>query len=247
MSLRNQPYFPLYVQDYLTDEKLNECSAQTQGVYIKLMCLMHKSDDYGKILLKQKDKQNENQILNFAIKIVKHLPFREKIIISSIEELIDENVLFIKGDYLCQKRMIKDNDISIKRAKAGKKGGKSTQNKHIFAKPNNEPNSEDEDESESEYKNKETYHLDNAYDFLKIKEAHDIEIFEMQNKKSFGGDFEKFIVNFNSIIIENDVKWEPKILLARLYRLNMNWDKTPKGNKPLTAVENLDIALKKIN
>ncbi len=54
MALRNQPYLPLFVQDYLTDEKLNECSAQSQGVYIKIMCLMHKSETYGKNFAKAK-------------------------------------------------------------------------------------------------------------------------------------------------------------------------------------------------
>ena len=46
MSLRNQPYIPLYVQDFMTDERLNECSAAANGVYIRLMCLMHKSEEY---------------------------------------------------------------------------------------------------------------------------------------------------------------------------------------------------------
>ena len=43
MALRDQPYLPLYVQDFLTDEKLAECSAMATGVYIRLMCIMHKS------------------------------------------------------------------------------------------------------------------------------------------------------------------------------------------------------------
>ena len=43
MALREQPYLPLYVQDFLTDEKLNECSAESTGVYIRLMCIMDKA------------------------------------------------------------------------------------------------------------------------------------------------------------------------------------------------------------
>jgi hypothetical protein len=66
MALRDQPYIPLYIQDFLTDEKLIECSAQATGVYVRLMCIMHKSEDYGKILLRQKDKQKPKQIENFA-------------------------------------------------------------------------------------------------------------------------------------------------------------------------------------
>lgn len=153
MALRNQPYLPLFVQDYLTDEKLNECSAQSQGVYIKIMCLMHKSETYGKILLKQKDKQKGKQINNFACKFVKHLPFTEQIILDSLTELLEEKVLFIENDFLCQKRMIKDNDISIARGKAGKSGGETTQKKNKFAKAKSKANSEYEYENENENEN----------------------------------------------------------------------------------------------
>lgn len=134
MSLRNKPYLPLYVQDFLTDEKLNECSAKSTGVYIKIMCVMHKSDEYGKILLKQKDKQGVNEIENFALKLVKHLPFSKTIIEESIKELVEENVLFIEGDCLYQKRMVRDNEISGVRACSGKNGGKKTQDALKFAK-----------------------------------------------------------------------------------------------------------------
>lgn len=74
MALRDQPYLPLYIQDFLTDEKLMECSASTTGVYIRLMCVMHKSEKYGTILLRQKFKQTDQQISNFATQIAKHFP-----------------------------------------------------------------------------------------------------------------------------------------------------------------------------
>ena len=70
MALRDQPYLPLYIQDFLTDEKLMECSASAVGIYIKVMCILHKQDEYGVLLLKQKDKQSDKQILNFALKIL---------------------------------------------------------------------------------------------------------------------------------------------------------------------------------
>lgn len=151
MALRDQPYFPLYVQDYLTDEKLNMCSASSQGVYIKLLCIFHKSDSYGGILLKQKDKQKSSVTLNFAFKLAKLLPFDLQVISSALNELIDEKVLIIEDDFLYQKRMIKDNELSIERAKNGKKGGKTTQKKHKeFAKAKPKANSENEDESKNE-------------------------------------------------------------------------------------------------
>jgi hypothetical protein len=128
MALRNQPYMPLYVQDVLSDEKLVECSAESHGVYFRLLCILHKQDDYGKLYLKAKYKQNESKIKSFAILLSKPLPFTVEVIENSLTELIEEKVLFIDGDFLCQKRMIRDYEISQLRAGAGSKGGKVGRN-----------------------------------------------------------------------------------------------------------------------
>jgi len=176
MALRNQPYFPLYVQDFMTDEKLNECSAKANGVYIRLMCLMHKSEEYGTILLKQKYKQNFNfaenlptdlpqqnwqQIPFFAEQLSKQMPFSIEEISSGLEELLREKVVQIEGDILFQKRMVKDGILSDKRASAGLKGAKKTNSKHqkenfadnfaaANSSANNAANPENEIEIESE-------------------------------------------------------------------------------------------------
>jgi uncharacterized phage protein (TIGR02220 family) len=147
VALRDQPYIPLYVQDFLTDEKLNECSAESTGVYIKIMCIMHKSEPYGNILLKQKDKQNSSNISNFASKLLRHLPYSLLVIERSLEELIREDVLQIDGDYLSQKRMVRDCELSTKRAKAGQKGGQKTQRfASNFAQAKVKANPENENE-----------------------------------------------------------------------------------------------------
>lgn len=156
MSIRNQPYLPLYVQDFMTDEKLAECSAKANGVFIRLMCLMHKSDEYGKILLKQKDKQSDNQIENFASKIAKHFPYDYTTTFNGLSELINENVLVIDGDCLYQRRMVKDAKISDIRSKSGSKGGKKTGKKlRNFAKAKTEAkleaNTQAKPEANSEY------------------------------------------------------------------------------------------------
>ncbi len=160
MSLREQPYLPLYVQDFMTDEKLNDCSAESQGVYIRLMCLMHKSEQYGAITLKQKDKQNDKQILNFAYKLVRQMPFDVDTIVRSLTELLEENVLMLDGDTLFQKRMVRDGELSEKRANAGFKGGKgSSVGKQSESKTpsktasKTQANTENEIESENESEN----------------------------------------------------------------------------------------------
>ena len=128
MALRDQPYIPLYVQDILTDEKLIECSASAHGVYFRLLCLLHKQETYGRIQLKAKYKQTESKIISFAEMLRKQMPFDITIISQSIQELVEERVLFIENDYLCQKRMIHDFDISSKRALSGAAGGKKGRN-----------------------------------------------------------------------------------------------------------------------
>jgi len=130
MALRDQPYFPFFPDDFLSDEKLSLCSAESTGVYIRIMCLMHKSKQYGEILLKQKFKQRDKQTENFALMLLHQLPYTPDIIERSLDELIDEEVLILDGDNLIQKRMQKDGILSDIKAKAGSLGGKSTQNKY---------------------------------------------------------------------------------------------------------------------
>lgn len=157
MALRDQPYLPLYVQDFLTDEKLIECSASTTGIYIRLMCIMHKSDDYGKILLKQKDKQNGEQILNFALKLARQMPYQTDEIQEALKELIEEGVLHIENNVLYQKRMVHDNLISEKRAISGQKGGQ-------FAQAKFKANIEAKDQANTEIENE--YEIENKSAFV---------------------------------------------------------------------------------
>lgn len=123
MALRDQPYLPLYVMDFLSDEKLANCSAESTGVYIRFLCIMHKMEDYGVVTLKSKDKQDNDNLVNFASKLVKQMPYSVEVIRRSLEELVEERVLTIDGDKLYQKRMVRDGEISIIRAASGKKGG----------------------------------------------------------------------------------------------------------------------------
>jgi uncharacterized phage protein (TIGR02220 family) len=131
MATRDQPYIPLMVKDWLTDEKLTECAASSYGVYSVLMCRMHKSKEYGTILLQQKDQQTNDQIENFAVKLQKVMPFPMLVIYDALTELILEDVIQFdeKKGKLSQKRMIKDNNISLARSNAGSKGGFATAKK----------------------------------------------------------------------------------------------------------------------
>lgn len=215
MALRDQPYIPLYVQDFLTDEKLNACLPATQGVYIKIMCLFHKCEPYGGILLKQKDKQNESMCLNFALKLANLLPFNLPIIQDALSELLDEKVLCIDGDFLFQRRMVKDNEISIKRANSGEKGGRKTQSKSSFDKAkdkaNIKTNLEAKNEQNPEYENEYEYEYK---DELKEKEKRVTGKKETKPKKQiteliYPFDSKLFFESWNMLL--TTPKWKKKI------------------------------------
>lgn len=169
MARRDQPYLPLYVQDVISDEKLIECSAESHGVYFRLLCLMHKSDDYGKILLKQKYKQTGSICGDFALMLTRYLPFKTDIIERSVTELVDEGVLIVDGDYLIQKRMVRDDHLSTIRSKSGRKGASSRQQAKkpdpFFAKANYQANSKANDQANTEIEIENE--IENEIDFKK--------------------------------------------------------------------------------
>jgi len=141
MALTDQPYLPLYVDDWMNNNKLKICSPGAHGLMISIMCLMHKSENYGIILLKQKFKQSIKQEENFASQIAKLTSFDLLDTTKYFAELIDEKVLRIDGETLVCDRMVKDANTSKKRSFSGKTGGTKTQNKHKnFALANVEAN-----------------------------------------------------------------------------------------------------------
>lgn len=240
MALRNQPYLPLYVQDFLTDEKLMECSASATGIYIRLMCILHKSDEYGTILLKQKDKQKENNCLNFAYKLAKFMPYTVDEILSGLTELKNEGVIEIDDDKLTQKRMVKDNAISDARALAGKKGGEKTQ----FAKANNKAN--DEANSESEYEIE--YDIDNVIkdwrldfniyckyidiEFEKIKK--DVDWIKLQESVFPKLDILKSIEKSIAVFWKTDSAWQRR---KKGKSKKLDWKKTFSNTMEINKVE----------
>lgn len=139
MALRDQPYLPLYVLDFLVDEKLAYCSAESTGVYIRLMCILHKMPEYGVVTLKEREKKSDDTIRNFADQLSYLMPYQIDVIDRSLRELVSEGVLTLEGERLYQKRMVKDGEISAKRSDAGKRGADSTNSR--FAAANSSANS----------------------------------------------------------------------------------------------------------
>ncbi len=110
------PAFQFYVNDWLSDPELRSCTVSTRGVFIDLMCLMHKSEVYGKLLIngiKPEDKQ---------VRLL--LRIHPKTYQRAVNELLSYGVLKTdpQGVY-CNSRMIKDKALSDIARENGKKGG----------------------------------------------------------------------------------------------------------------------------
>jgi hypothetical protein len=82
--------------------------------------MLHKSETYGKIVLKAKQKETGDRMMNFAILLSKAFPWDVAIILDGLTELRDEGVIMINGDELRQPRMVRDNEKSVNKAKGGK-------------------------------------------------------------------------------------------------------------------------------
>ena len=134
MALRNQPYIPLYVKDFTSDEKLRMCSPAAVGVYIYLMCTLHREEEYGKLKLQRKfvyTKRDTNAIqtandaetlyADFADNLAKQMPFKAESIKLALLELDYYGVIRLEGETLVQPRMVKDGKLSETRSKSVQK------------------------------------------------------------------------------------------------------------------------------
>lgn len=153
MALRDQPYLPLYVMDFVTDEKLEQCSAESTGVYIRLMCYMHKSVPYGTVTLNQKCRNDGDAVAGFAKMLSRPMPYDTAVIERSLKELIEMGVLTLEGDVLLQKRMVYDGELSETRAAAAKQRGSKTSAKPEQNSSKRPAKSQQNTENEYEYEN----------------------------------------------------------------------------------------------
>ena len=224
MALTDQPYLPLYVDDWMNNSKLKLCSPGAHGLMISIMCLMHKSDLYGTILLKQKFKQTDKQELNFASQIAKLTTFDLLEIEPFFYELIEEKVLKIEGD-----------SISKKRASSGKSGGEKTQESiKNFAKANIQPNTVIENVNESEVENVNESEKKIKATKFQIPKIEEIQAYCEERKNNINSKtFFNFYESKNWMIGKNKMKdWK-----ACIRTWETNSDKTEKNGEQRQITE----------
>src|SRR5215217_9090725 len=102
MALRNQPYLPLYVNDFSNDLNVKRCSSSSIGVYFMLMCVLHQGHEYGTLILRKNEKKSPDQVKNFSALLIKLMPFDIIEIEAALNELLENQVLKMDGDKLIQ-------------------------------------------------------------------------------------------------------------------------------------------------
>ena len=163
--------------DFANDEKLRMCSAAATGVYIRLMCILHKSKEYGKLKVCNEfvytkhdtnviqtaiQNADEKEILysKFAENLTKQMPYTNETIKLGLLELDYYGVIRLDGDTLYQPRMVKDAALSEKRSKSVNKrwsGEKEQGESESFVHTKVDTNINTKVDTNTEYENEYEY------------------------------------------------------------------------------------------
>lgn len=114
---KKQPYIKFYTSDWLGDAALQSCSIAAQGMWIKMLCIMHEAEPIG--YLKRGDLVMQTDELLRTLSLTKRK--YEKL----LQELEISGVFSRENGTNCvySRRMVHDREISLMRQAVGKKGG----------------------------------------------------------------------------------------------------------------------------
>ena len=125
------PSFQFYPSDWLNDLSLKMCSYDTKGVWIDLLCWMHKSPERGVLIVGNVplDKKKIQILTNLSPKKFQKV----------FSELIQYSILKVdkKGRYYSD-RMVKDEHIRMIRKESGRLGGNPNLVKGLVKQKNNQ-------------------------------------------------------------------------------------------------------------
>jgi hypothetical protein len=124
-----ESYSQWYWSDYLADERVSLSSLAAQGLWIRMLGYMFASPHRGYLYLADKPVTKQN-----ASKLLAKLCGSDEQTVSKLLDELEVNGVFSICEHqtIYNRRMVRDADISRKRAEAGSKGGKASKHK---AKP----------------------------------------------------------------------------------------------------------------
>ena len=124
-----KPWDKWYWQDYLSDTGLAACSLAAQGLWMRMLAFMARSKKKGYLL-----DGNQNMTMEILARLVGSTIQEVKPL---LEELKQHEVFSISDDgIIYNRRMVREAEISEKRAEAGKIGGLSKKQKSSKSQAN---------------------------------------------------------------------------------------------------------------
>ena len=117
--MTKRPAFQFYPGDWLRDTGLRSCSAAARGLWMDILCFMHEGSPYGYL------KVNHKVILSPNLARMCGLTLQETD--GCLAELAEAGVFEIDAEgVIFSRRMIRDEELSNKRAACGHLGGNPT-------------------------------------------------------------------------------------------------------------------------
>ena len=116
------PHIQLYPGDWLRDP-ISGCSLAAQGLWLRMMYLMHDSERYGYLSVNDKPLSNEAIARRCGTTVEQYLLLLKELDDMGIPSRTGQGIIYCR-------RMARDASISGKRAKAGRMGGKQNGSNH---------------------------------------------------------------------------------------------------------------------
>jgi len=113
------PWFPFYADDWLSHDKLRSCSSAARGLWIDMLCLMHKNDRRGYLQLSGKSVTPEQLARMTGRSPDETSQQLAELIAADVASVAEHGIIF-------SRRMVKDERIRQVRSAAGAKGGAKT-------------------------------------------------------------------------------------------------------------------------
>ncbi len=109
-----QPWMKFFTRDWMADEALSSCSLGAQGLWMRMLCLMHRAAPQGHLLINGKRPTDDRLAASLGVPV--------EILRGLLIELREAGVFSVtNGGVIYCRRMVRDSAISEKRSKAVQK------------------------------------------------------------------------------------------------------------------------------
>lgn len=126
------PALQFYPGDWRKDVGVQSLDFFDRGVWFEVMCLMHESEDRGRLILNGRPMPDHAIARVLGLSVDRWLEVRTRLVDFGVASE-DENGVLVN------RRMVRDEEVRRQRAKAGQKGGKRKKARKSEANPKQNP------------------------------------------------------------------------------------------------------------